>query len=141
MPWTGHPESDAADAIRALVGDMDAANPKLDDGVYDLAIAQEPRLYGRAAFVALALSGKYAHQMTVRVGDLWREAKTLYQHFQDLAQRFLLQNKVRGAGLPFAGGVDVSDVETREQDDTVVQHAFKVGMQDADPSNLVAEQE
>lgn len=131
MPWGGSPHTDAADAVRALVGDMDAASPRLADNVYTMIIAEEPRLYARAALAAQALAGKYAAEMNRRVGDLWREAKVLFEHYEALSQRYWQASARRSKGLVFVGGLDKTDVETRTEDADQVQPNFKVGMQDS----------
>lgn len=131
MPWSGNPSTDEADAIRALVGDMVTAAPKLSDDVYVLVIAQESRLYARASLAASALAGKYAVEMTKRIGDLWREAKTLYTHYSDLAKWFRLEAQRRAKAIPFAGGISKADVEAREEDTDRVTPSFRVGMIDS----------
>jgi hypothetical protein len=68
MPWGERPSTDAADAIRALIGDTDADSPLLADDTYELIQAQESRLYGQASLGASILAGKYAKSMTRKVG-------------------------------------------------------------------------
>ncbi len=131
MPWTGSPSTDEHDAIRAMVGDTDPAKPLLADDVYNLIVSHEKSLNARAAMAADALAGRYAREMTKRVGSLWREAKTLYQHYRDLAQWYRLETARRGAPIPFAGGVSVIDQELRREDSSIVQPSFTVGMQDS----------
>jgi len=133
MPWGNDPIGNPSDAIRALVGDTDAAKPKLTDETYLLIIANETRIYARASMAARALAGKYATEMTKRVGDLWREAKVLFQHYSDLAKDYRHESSRRAIAKPFLGGNDVIDVETRRQDTGVVQPEFEIGMMDATP--------
>ena len=133
MPWGGNPDIDEADAVRALVGDMDASNPLLEDRVYTMICANEARLYFRGAMAAHMLAGKYARDITTRVGDLWYEAKTRSGHFLDLARRLRIEGQRRAVCAPFAGGVTVTDVETRKDDTSVTQPAFEVGMMDYEP--------
>lgn len=131
MPWTGNPHTDAADAVRSMVGDTNASSPKLADNAYTMIIAQERRPYARAAMAAAMLAGKYADQMTKRVGDLWREAKVQYQHYRDLAQWYRTENQRRMPAHPFVGGVNVADTETRETDTSIKQPEFTVGIMDS----------
>lgn len=131
MPWGGSPSTDESDAIRLLVGDTDAAKPLLSDDAYILIIATEARLYGRAALACETLAGKYATAITRRVGDLWHEAKTRGPHYEALAVRYRLEAARRGKGAPFAGGVNVADVDTRKADDRLVQPFFETGMMDS----------
>lgn len=130
MPYGGNPTTDAADAIRVMVGDTDASAPRLDDGTYALIIATESNIYSRARMAAQALAGKYADQFDKRVGDLWRNAKVLYDHYSDLAKIFRMEAKRRIPATPFSGGASVTDVSARNDDDDRVKPSFEVGMQD-----------
>jgi hypothetical protein len=141
LPYGGNPHTDAADAIRVLVGDTNASSELLDDNTYALILATESRLYSRGAMAASMLAGKYAKEMTKRTGDLWREAKVQYDHYRDLAQWLRLEGRTRGIAYPFVGGLTVSDNETRREDSTVEQPKFTVGMMDAAPSELSTDEE
>lgn len=131
MPWGGSPATDASDAVRALVGDMDASNPKLADGVYTYILTVETSVWARAAMAATMLAGKWAEEMTRRVGDLWREAKVVHDHYMTLAQWLRLESARRGGGVVFAGGLNAADAETRREDSSQVQPSFSVGMLDS----------
>lgn len=139
MPWSGNPDVDESDAVRALVGDMDPENPLLEDRVYTMICANESRLYSRGAMAAQMLAGKYARDITTRVGDLWYEAKTRSGHFLDLARRLRIEGQRRAVATPFVGGANVTDKETRAADTSVVQPAFTVGMMDHEPSTESAD--
>jgi hypothetical protein len=134
MPYGGNPSTVAADAVRALVGDTDPDSPLLDDDTYTMILAQESNVYLRASLACSALASKWAPQMTHRIGDLWREAKVVYTHFQKQAQWLRLEGQRRGLGHPFAGGANKDDRGTRRDDTDVVQPNFTVGMQDYDGS-------
>lgn len=131
MPWGGNPSTDPADAVRALIGDTDASAPKLSDDTYVLILATEPTLYARAAMAAFALSSIWAEQMTKRVGDLWREAKVVYEHYADLAQKLRLEGARKPTGSVFVGGHSVADNETRDNDTSITQPNFRLGMMDS----------
>jgi hypothetical protein len=131
MPWGDSPSTSAADAVRAIVGDTDAANPKLPDSVYTFILTQETSVWARAAMAAAMLAGKWAEEMTRRVGDLWREAKVVHDHYMKLAQWLRLESARRGGGLVFVGGVNAADAETRRDDTSQVQPNFSVGMLDS----------
>lgn len=131
MPWGGSPATDESDAVRTLVGDMDAADPKLADGVYTFILTKEKSVWARAAMAATMLAGKWAEEMTRRVGDLWREAKVVHDHYMQLAQWLRLESARRGGGLVFVGGANVADAETRRDDTSQVQPNFSVGMLDS----------
>lgn len=132
MPWGDDPANDASDAIRSLVGDTDASNPLLSDNTYLLIISQEASLYARAAAACEAIAGKFGQAKTKRVGDLWYEAKVVYEHYVDLAQKFRLDAARRCRPYAFAGGVSKNDIDNREDDDDRPAPAFRVGMLDSD---------
>lgn len=131
MPYTGNPDTNAADAVRVMVGDTDPAAPKLDDPTYALILATEANVYSRASMAAKALAGKYAVEMDRRVGDLWRNAHVLFDHYTELAKQFRSEAKRRVPAQPFSGGTSVSDVGARNGDGDRMKPSFEVGMQDA----------
>jgi hypothetical protein len=62
---------------------------------------------------------------------LWLEAKVQYDHYQSLARWFRMEAQRRAKAVPFAGGVNVDDVDTRKADTSIVQPNFTIGMQDS----------
>lgn len=131
MPWGGAPSTSDADAVRVLVGDTDASAPLLADDTYTLILAQESSLYGRGSLAASMLAGKYATQMTKRIGDFWREAKVLYEHYRDLAAFLRQESSRRTPAIPFSGGTSQDDVDTRNDETDRVKPAFEIGMLDS----------
>lgn len=130
MPYTGLPQSNASDAIRALVGDTDPTTGLLDDNTYLLIVATERNLYARASIAASALAGKYALDFNKRIGHFWRDAKVLYDHFSALAKLYRRTARSRIPAAPYAGGTIRADVEDAAQDSTMVQPTFNVGQID-----------
>lgn len=130
MAYGGNPHTSDEDAIRVLVGDT-RATAILDSNTYTLFIATEGSLYAQAAMAARALAGYYAREMNKRVGDLWRDAKVQYDHYEGLAIRYEQIAKKRIPARPFAGGTSEADIETREETDDRPEPFFKLGMQDA----------
>lgn len=130
MPYTGNPQSSASDAVRAMVGDTDLVTALLDDNTYTFILATETNVYARAAMAAQSLAGKYAQQFNKRIGDFWRDAKPIFEHYAELAKDYRRQARVRIKARPFAGGIDVTEVETWRADDSIIQPRFEVGMID-----------
>jgi hypothetical protein len=130
MPYGGNPQSSASDAVRAMVGDTDPAAPLLDDNTYVFILATETNEYARASMAAQSLAGKFAQQFNKRIGDFWRDAKPIFEHYAALAKDYRRQARVRINAQPFAGGVNVADVEASRADDTIVQPRFEIGMID-----------
>lgn len=130
MAYGGNPSTDTEDAIRALVGDA-RSTAILDSATYTLIAATESNLYAQASLAAIALAGYYAREMNKRVGDLWRDAKVQYDHYQSLSVRFGEMSKRRISGHPFAGGTSEQDIETRREDTDRPESYFKLGMQDS----------
>jgi hypothetical protein len=131
MPYGGAPSTDAADAVRVLVGDTDASNALLDDDTYTLILATEPWLYPQAALAASMLAGKYAQEMRKRVGSLWRFAEQQYDHYRNLAQYLRQESARRSHGAPFAGGISEADIDERKDDTDRPPAFFELGMQDS----------
>lgn len=130
MPYSGNPTTVPADAVRALVGDTDPANPLLDDPTYAFILTVETNIYARASLAAQSLAGKYAQQFNKRIGDFWRDAKPIFDHYAELSKDFRRQARVRIKAQPFVGGVDKLTVDAERANTSKVQPRFEVGMID-----------
>lgn len=130
MSWTysGNPSKSDRDAVRFWIGDTDENSQQLADEEIDYLLAQESTAKGAAAEAAYALAAKYARLVTQSVGDLSISYGERQQHYRDLAAR-LSTDDLRGI-VPYAGGIEVSDRETREADTTLTEPAFKMGLMD-----------
>lgn len=117
MPYTDDPIHVPADAVRFLLGDTDAAKPRLTDNEVDYLLVQEGNPLRAAARGAEMLVGKYSSiAETKRVGPLTiTHGSSLASKFAALA-RALWRRAVIGDAAPYAGGISVSDKRLRELD-------------------------
>lgn len=125
MSWTytGLPETATAegrrDAVRLLIQDTDNAAQLFQDEEISFALAQENNSLYRAAALLLDALSKTAQQSR-SIGDLSISSQS--GGFSALATRYRML-ATRGA-MPFAGGISVSDKETRTADTDRVRPAF-----------------
>jgi hypothetical protein len=100
-------------SVRFLVGD--AVQPyQLSDAEIAFALDQmNDNIYLAAAFCARALSAAYARRVDTRFETIDSKYSQLRDSYEKLARSLESQGKKQGGlGLPVAGGLTKSDVET-----------------------------
>ena len=122
------------DKVRALIGDTTAYDPTPDESLDDQEITfaltkSGSEIYAAASFACRMLRAKLARFCDVKATDyseaFSQRAKQLAELQKDLDRQALL-----GGTEVSAGGIEVSDFETADEDTTLVQPSFKVGMTD-----------
>jgi hypothetical protein len=123
------PSNSASDAVRFLVGDTDVANAQLQDEEIAFALSEAGNdNYLAAALCARAIGSKYATSLDERFENVWSNGSKVSDNYYALATRLEAQSKKygsRGLGLPAAGGLTYSDIETNDLNDDRVQSKFK----------------
>lgn len=130
MTWTysGDPKGSEKDAVRFLVGDTDSSDPLLQDEEIQYLVDTEGSTIYAAVAAALAISAKFSRladreiRYEIRV-DLSQKAKA----YAELGARLRQQATI--VVYPTAGGVDRAEKDVQRQDTSVVQPAFRRGMQ------------
>lgn len=122
-------DSGRRDAVRLLIGDTDTNDQQLQDAEVDFALSQANNaVYSAAAIAARAIAGKYGRL----VDTSFDSVKTSYSQRRDqylvLAQNLEKQAKKYGSlGVPVAGGISISDMDSVEEDDDRPKPAFRRG--------------
>lgn len=123
MTWTYTDLSTDKDKVRLKIGDTDESDRQLFDEEINAQLAESGSVQSAAVACARLLAAKYARQMNKAVGPFREEAAARYDHYTDLAERLESQMATSGVAA-FAGGISVSDKETREQDADRARPAF-----------------
>lgn len=137
MTWTyTNPATSARDAVRFLLGDTDTTDQRVSDEEIAFALAQTGNsTYGAAALCARALAGKYATLVDTTVETVSTKYSQLRDAFSKLATQLEAQGKrYTGAlGIPAAGGISITDMESAREDTDRVPTAFNMGQFDNPP--------
>lgn len=135
MSWTYDPAklTDASDGplmrVRLLVGDTDSDDPQLADEEIAYLISVESNVHTAASAACDLLAAKYARQVDKKVGDLSIAASKIAEHYRQLSEELNAQG-LASYSVPSAGGIEVSDRDVNQSDDTVTHSAIRRGMHD-----------
>lgn len=125
MTWTysENPAGSNLDAIRALVGDVDATDQLVSDEIINWSLTQHPSIYTAAAEVADHLAAKFAREVNRRAVDLQLGSSDKLDYYTSLARKLRRQAVVMEA-VPVAGGI------VRETNTALLQPDFYRGLHD-----------
>ncbi len=129
MTWTysGDPRDSEVDAIRFLIGDVNTNDQLINDEEILYLISTEPTTLQRAIVAANTILLSFAMLIDKSVGDLKISASQRHKNY--MAVIVMLEDRAgASAGLPFAGGISVTDKTAREGKSDRVKPAFKVDM-------------
>ena len=127
--YTADPESEPLDAVRFLVGDIDATEPQLQDAEIEflMSIWDGMSIYYVAAMAAESIAAKYAREINISADSQSLSTGDLQEKYLSLAQRLLtLHEQLLAGGLVDAGGVTTGE----QPDPTVRPLSFGKGMHD-----------
>ena len=126
MTWTydGDPSANEKDEVRFLVGDTDSTDQLVSDEEIAYAIAEESNALLAAAKVAKAIMAKFARLVDKSVGDLKLNFSQRMTHYKDLIDQ-LTERGTASAGIPYSGGISITDKDNREDDTDRVDPTFK----------------
>jgi hypothetical protein len=118
------------DQVRLLIGDTLSTDPQMQDEEIDYFITQRSSMYGAAAECCRSLQAKFSRSVDQTAGS----SKTLYSQMAKAygvkAAEFEDKAAQAGAGLPYAGGISVTDKLNQQADGDRVQPQFQIGMED-----------
>lgn len=128
--WTYHdPQLYDRDKVRFLVGDTDFEDQQIQDEEIGFALDQEGNYRSAAAVIAESLAAKYARLVDKSVGDLSISYSQRATQFAEVAKK-LRSGASISLAMPYAGGISVTDKESRANDTSKTSPAFKRGMND-----------
>ena len=124
--YTNNPASNTTDAVRFEIGDTVDKTHQVEDEQIDYALNLEDNNVLRAAArICDALAAKFASQETVRTGSVTTDKSSITQRYIKLANRL----RMRIGPTEFITNLsDVSVHKAHEADTSIVQPAFKRGM-------------
>lgn len=132
---TYDPENDSTDAVRFLIGDIDATSsddPVLSDAEINFALTTVNNdTFRAAALCCRALAARYATLVDTRFESIDERFSQRQKAYLDLAKRLDAQAKIFGSGglgFPIAGGISEGDMETVRADTDRVKPAFTMRM-------------
>lgn len=131
MTWTYTASSLTAgskDHVRKLVGDTDSAQPLISDEEITFNLTQFSNVYRAAAQTAEDIAATFASKCdTTNTGDLSVKASQRYAQYSKLAQT--LRNRAsRGVSTMKVYGAYKANVDTLDEDTSLVEPRFRVGM-------------
>lgn len=139
MTWTysGDPSASDKDETRFLVGDTDSGSQLISDEEINYLLVKYPSPLSAAAQGARAIAAKLSTFVDEKTGDISVSNSMLAKQFRDLADQ--LQGQLSEFDIAvFAGGISVSDVDTRNADTDRVDGEFEIGMQD-NPNSFITD--
>ena len=138
MTWSYSPADLATspkDQVRRLVGDIVTSDPQIADEEILFALTQRASIYGAAAECCRFLAGQFARRVDVVSqtpggGALKTNYSAQSHQYAAMAATFEGRAAMSGGGLPYAGGISVSDKQATESNSDRVAPQFNIGMQD-----------
>ena len=123
------PSTSQRDAVRLLIGDIDACDPLLDDREVDYFIAQEGNTISAAYESAVAIAGAYSRMADTSAGNTSESASQKAQAYLELAKT-LKAKRGHMAVAPYCGGISHSDKSRDETDSDRVSPFANIRLHD-----------
>ena len=133
MAWTYNASLIASVAlyqVRFLTGDNDEKKPLVSDEEISFMLTLRPGIFGAAADCCRAIAAKFSRDADSVQGDLHTLYSSRSRAYAARAIELDLKDARGSWGMPFAGGISVTDTQTRQQDGDRVAGEFSIGMDD-----------
>lgn len=132
--WTysGDPATSSRDAVRFLIQDTNESAPLVSDEEIAWELSQHNNnLYRAAAVLANTVAATFAQAVqTKSVGSLSITYAARSEAYTSLARRLAARVRSKSVIAPYAGGISISDKQTREADTDWNRPDFEIGMSD-----------
>lgn len=132
MAWTYNPAQLATSPlfqVRLLVGDTDTTDQLVADEEINYYLAQNPdSVTLAAAEVCEAISAKFARWTDASVNGVSESASQKSERYSARAKE--LKQDAYSLALPVFGGITVAEQQAADQNSSMVQPSFKIGMND-----------
>jgi len=135
MAYGNAPTSDPIDEVRLLIGDTDEDNEILTDEEISYYIVKRGTGLGAAIGAAYAMAAEFSKLADETAGDV--EVKWAQRARNAIALAEKLQGQFNGTdgnAVPvnvYAGGISVTDMQTRNSNPDRVQGKFAIGSMDS----------
>lgn len=120
----------AKDQVRLLIGDTYTGDQQMQDEEIAFYLTQRSSAYGAAAECCRTLQARFSRSVDISAGD----TKTMYSQMAKAygikAAEFEAKAASTGAGIPYAGGISVTDKLAQQSDGDRVPPQFNIGMED-----------
>jgi len=133
MTWTYNTSLIATNnlyQVRLLIGDVVIEKPKLQDEEINFALSLRPSVYGAAADCCRIIAAQYSDRASVAIQGM----NVTYQNqaiaYSKRADEFDMKAVARGGGLPYAGGISISDKTAVDSDTDRMEPGFTIGQFD-----------
>lgn len=133
MSWTYDPTqlpTNTMMQVRFLVGDTVSSDQQVQDDEILFALTQRSSIWGAASIVCETLASKLSRQADVVDKDLRTTLSQRAKAYAARAVEYDAKAKIRGGGLPYAGGLSIADKIQNEQNPDRVQPQFNISMDD-----------
>lgn len=133
MAWTYNPTAIPVltkDVVRLLLGDTISTAPVFQDEELNQFLLLRPSVYGAAALACQAAAAKYSALVSESAGDRRIDYSDRAKAYRAAAAEYKIMASVAGGGVPYAGGISVSDKLLDRQNEDSVQPQFEIGMDD-----------
>jgi hypothetical protein len=128
--------SSLKDQVRLLIGDTIETPTSMqllqDEEILVLLDQADQNVLAAAAAAARALAARFARYVDEVTGDLQRKYSQRYKQFNELSDKLAADaNDPLGMNpVPFAGGVSIADIQSRDEDTDRYPDIFKIGETD-----------
>lgn len=133
MSWSYEPDKLATtgkDAVRLLIGDTFAQRQQMQDEEIFFYLGFRSTLYGAAAECCRTLSARYGSSVDRSAGTSKVTYSQLSKAYRSTYLLFEAKAAMSGGGIPYAGGISLSDKQRQELNTDRVDPNFVVGMMD-----------
>lgn len=113
--YGGDPSANNRDAVRFLIGDTVSADPLITDEEIAWLLSERGGVYPAAIQACETIAAKFARLADSQVDDVNVKLSQRAAGYRTLAATLTTRQALVGA-MPYAGGISISDKQTREDD-------------------------
>jgi hypothetical protein len=134
MTWSYDPAlTSDADKVRFLIGDTDTTNQLVSDEAVATMLSLYTDTFPAAAALCDGLATKFARLPTITISGITIRGTERAEQYRITAlslRQQSAQGEAGALGVPFVGGVSISDVQSNQQDTDRMPNKFGVGNMD-----------
>lgn len=134
MSWSYNVNSLATNQtyqVRMLIGDTIPTDAQLQDEEIAFTLTLRANIWGAAAECCRSIASNYSREADSVQGELRTIYSARARAYAARATAFDARASLGGAGLPYAGGISVTDKQNQEQNTDRVAPQFNLGMDDS----------
>jgi hypothetical protein len=131
--WSYYPTKLATspkDQVRLMIGDVVSSDQQMFDEEINYLITTRSNVWGAAAECCKVLAAKFSRSVDQAVGQAKVTFSQMSKAYIARATNFNMRAAAMGAGLPYAGGISVTDMLNQMSNTDRVDPQFQIGMTD-----------